>query len=271
MAIVSVRGQTGVLAGLVPGADVIVSHSAGASGMTDHGVETMADGDFRLLEIKQSGTLTFDAAQLALGIPTQICLVGGGENGATGGRGGCGGEVINLFKVISANLSATIGAGGSGITSISGGVARSTRAAGFNGSYPLTSKSIGGSGGGGQRYYEGAVGLLQPTYPFGDSSYFSPHAGGGGGGGYYSSTGPTMYNGGAGGTNGSGGSAAVNGSTYNGGAAGDSSAGAGGSRSGVGANAAYYGGGGGGGGTNGGTTQAGGTGYQGVIWIRIPA
>ena len=265
------RTNAAAASGFAKGGDVLVSHSAGGAGMTDHGPVTLADGDFRLLEIRQSGTLTFHDNQLAHGIPCELCLVGGGENGHQGGAGGCGGEVLSFFSMLGANLTVVIGAGGSGMTSVSGGAAGSTRAAGFSGSYPLTSKSIGGSGGGGQRYYEGGAGLLQSTYPFRDLSHFSPHAGGGGGGGYYSSRGPVLYAGGAGGTTGSGGNPAASGESYAGGAAGDSSAGAGGARSGVGGNAAYYGGGGGGGGRRGSTEQAGGSGYQGVIWIRIPA
>lgn len=256
----------------IAGGDVIVSHSAGAGGMTDHGVVMLQDREYRLLEVKQSGTLTFDGHQLDTGVPVDVCLVGGGANGMTGGKGGEGGEVINVFRMLHNDLIVVVGAGGSGITSVSGGISKSTHVAGFGNTAPITGYNTGGSGGGGGRYNSAGIGLLQSTYPFGDSLYFQPHAGGGGGGGYYTSSGPIAYIGGAGGANGNNGSNAINsGSSYAGGSAGDSSAGAGGSRSSSGSNATYYGGGGGGGGTNGGSSYSGGSGYQGVIWIRIPA
>jgi len=256
-------------AGFVKGGDVLVSHSAGNAGMTDHGVVTLADGSYRLLEIKQSGTLTFDAAQATKGIIAESCLVGGGQGGGSGGYpGGNGGLMRHLRTFLTVSMTAVIGAGGSGFpsgeqgTGFPGGTT-SLSAAGFSLSVSVGSGTGGGAGGHSSGSTVGTGDGLS-KYPFSDPSHFNIHCGGGGGGrAYYNSS--TQYSGGVGGTNGGNGSQRVSGS-YSDGAAGDSSAGAGGS------NAAYYGGGGGGGryytSSN---IYAGANGYQGVIWIRIPA
>ena len=111
-------------------------------------------------------------------------------------------------------------------------------------------------------------------YPFGDSTTFKSHCAGGGGGpaSFYdhSQPYPTTTSGGNGGSNGGNGGYAGSGS----GAGGDYGGGRGGSYGG--SAATFYGGGGGGGGANGdnnsgGSGYAGGAGYQGVVYIRVPA
>lgn len=281
-------GRTNALAAAgasyVPGADVIVSHSAGTDGMTDHGIVTMTDGDYRLLEIKQSGTLTFDSDQVAQGIFAGICIVGGGQGGGYGaGRGGDGGFLRNIATFLK-NAVVVIGAGGAGSsTSISGDAGGSSSMA-LQGSPDLitaATSSAGSGSGGGQGGSSPTAGFGDGInkYPFGDSAYFNIHSGGGGGGPYYHwyYESSSYYSGGNGGTDGDNGSGRISG-IYTPGTA-DSSAGAGGNYNQVGYSAAYYGGGGGGGGSNyayvSGSYQtvryAGGAGYQGVIWMRVPA
>lgn len=295
--------------GPVSGADVIVSHSTGASGMTDHGVVTMEDGDYRLLEVKKSGTLTFDQDQLERGIRADVCLVGGGSGGSSYSsgspnlvhRGGPGGHMYNFYDMlITSNLTMTVGAGGSAGVGGTGTNTYFGTAGGSGGAsqiiknpndsvpnYVIPGTSNGasptacGTGGGGN------VGTPdgRSKYPFGDSSYFNIHCGGGGDGAYYGTSGPIYHKGGAGGTNGSAGSPYSTGSSLplTGGAAGDASAGAGGGVTSTysegqqpGSNAHYYGGGGGAGGqtyqnsTGYEWAASSGAGYQGVIWIRIP-
>jgi hypothetical protein len=229
--------------------------------MIDHGVVTMAAGSFRLLEVKQSGTLFFNEDQAKRGISSDVCLVGGGQNGnAYGGRGGGGGQMVHLNDLtIYGDILAVIGAAG-GTTSMTYVYDQGIR----------TAAAGTGTGGGAGGYNQGqGAGDGIAKYPFGDIAHFNIHCGGGGGGGYLNSDTSAKGKGGNGGTNGGNGGAGGSGSDANG-AAGDSSAGAGGS-----GHASYYGGGGGGGYRwiyNGNEMSSGyGLGYQGVIWIRIPA
>lgn len=262
-------------AGRLRGRHIVVSHSAGASAMVDHGVVTLGDGNaYRLLEIKSSGALTFNAAQLARGFTADICIVQGGQGGGRGNydRGGFGGKLLNFYGLKMLDLSVVIGAGGSGATvgSALGGdggassIQRAIDPAAFEASGCGTGA---GAGGGNTASATNGDGLAK--YPFGDAAYFSIHCGGGGGGGSSGSN----TSGGSGGTNGGSGAARTSGGNA-GGAAGDGSAGAGsGAGSTAGGDAAYYGGGGGGGfhaATSAGYT-GGGNGFQGVVWLRIPA
>lgn len=275
------RTNAAARAGFVKGGDVLVSHSAGASGMIDHGVVTMAAGSFRLLEVKQSGTLSFDADQLAQGILADICIVSGGDGGDKGGPGGSGGFLLNYFNVlINANLLAVVGAGGAaGVnannsTGALGGVGGRTsfQFIGHDALYITPNMThhmvysytpysnyfkhgtgcgaLGGAADNTSNSRTQGNGLAK--YPFEDSSYFDPHCGAGGGGKYtksdYTGGGGSFYSsGGNGGTNGGNGGASTAVASYAEavpGVAGDSSAGSGGS---PGGNATNYGGGGGGG------------------------
>jgi len=146
-------------------------------------------------------------------------------------KGGEGGEVINVFRMLRNDLIVVVGAGGSGITSVSGGISKSTHVAGFGNTAPITGYNTGGSGGGGGRYNSAGIGWLQSTYPFrrlivlpAPTPVVAVVAG------YYTSSGPIAYDWGEQveqtATNGS--NAINSGSSYAGGSAGDSSAGAGG-------------------------------------------
>lgn len=276
-------GRTNATSGgssLVKGGAVLASHSAGAPGMTDRGVVTLGDGkQYRLLEIKQSGTLSFNAAQLKKGIRADVCIVSGGQGGGRGGanHGGYGGRMLNLYGLLLDDLSVVIGAGGAGAASSNygslGGQSTLRRASDAGAMGPIPGVGTGGGRGG----YSSSQGAYQfgdaiGKKPFDDASYFSPHCGGGGGGAY-SPGGGGNYTGGAGGTNGGDGAHRISVGSPQGqpGPAGDASAGAGGAYNAAGAAASYYGGGGGGGGSNGTTDRNGGNGYQGVVWVRIPA
>ena len=154
----------------------------------------------------------------------------------------------------------------------------------------------GGSGGGGAGGYRdpsssstnvsgygGGSGDGQSKVPFGDSATFNPHCAGGGGGAYYRGSDLQWFTGGAGGSNGGSGGAGrySDSSSLSGGSGGNYGGGAGGSSSNSGGNggsgARFYGSGGGGGGckvvpyTWSPDSGSGGSGYQGVVYIRVPA
>lgn len=243
-----------------------ITYSA-ANGMTDE-IVTMADGEYRLLTLTKSGTLT---------VPTEVTadvwLCGGGAHGVNhssyGGYGGGGGFVASSYGLNVKEVVATVGAA-AGATSFMDVSANG--ASGKNG----------GSGGGGN-YWGGSssagTGAGVSTYPFEDTTYFSgkPHCAGGGGGGTYINTQCTC--GGAGGSNGSAGSQGIKTShDYYGGAGGLYGGGHGCSASSdhSGRKATFYGGGGGGRGSYERERDteydytARGNGYQGVIYVRIP-
>ena len=135
-----------------------------------------------------------------------------------------------------------------------------------------------GTGGGGGNGYSGRNGDGKTKYPFSDETNFNCHcAGGGGGGGYHVGN---RRVGGKGGTNGGNGSNSTSSSySMTGGDGGEYGGGKGGTPTtydAVGGGAAtFYGGGGGGAGyfyNNASTTQrSSGAGYQGVVYIRVPA
>ncbi len=266
----------------VAGGEVIVSHSAGTGGMTDHGVVTLQDGEYRLLEVKQSGMLTFEEGQVEQGILADVCVVNAGCGGGNWGNvGGPGGKLQNFYRIALDNMTVVVGAGGAPNNGV-GGTSSFTMLSAPESIYMPSGYGTGagdtrasGDGGPNTTFYGDGL----PKFPFANTSYFDKHCGGGGAGGQYDSVSTYRRSGGKGGTNGGNGSMATTGGS-SGGAAGDSSAGAGagGTSSGTppnGENAKYYGGGGGGAGVR--TTDGndangtGGSGYQGVIWIRIPA
>lgn len=257
-------------------------------------VESIAQLDgsyYRLLEITGSGTLTFDKSVL---MDVWFCGGGGaGGRGITAGNnpGGGGAYPAWGYSKNIQNMVVTIGAGGvysstasdessrGGTSSVSGSLNGSAN--GGYGGYYGSNSGKGGSGGGAGGYGDPGTGNGYEKKPF-DSNFFYPLCDGGGGGGHYykSSRG---YRGGAGGTNGSNGSEDVNVGSSNesscsGGAGGGQFGGAGGhakpSSGNDGSAATGYGSGGGAGGYHydGSTTSIGhgGSGYQGVCYVRIP-
>ena len=265
-----------MMAALGSGVDVAAMTIQGSCTFTDYGVVTMSDGNnYRLVAITGSGNIVFDSA-----VNCEVCVVGGGANG-NGFNGGAGAYLKN--QVIEAFDGGPVVVGAAQGASSIGGV-----------SVAAVSGKNGGTGAGcGYREYNSpGLGDGVSKYPFRDDSYElwvgKPHCGAGGAGGesgYTTEDDGTrvkiLYNGGNGGTNGSNGfvgtreydgyGSAVKGQggAYGGGQGGfDGDATAPGS----GANATYYGS--GGGGYGGGNHLMGdatvGSGYQGIVYIRIP-
>ena len=257
-----------MMAALGSGIDVAALSITYTGAHTDYGMVTMSDGArYRLLAFTSSGTLSIEQP-----VNCEVCVVGGGANGAKavlsqGGDGGAGAylkdQVIEAFK----GGAVVVGAA-QGISSI-GGV-----------SVAAVSGKNGGTGAGG---WIAGTGDGISKYPFEDTGYSlwadKPHCGGGGQGPYEywtSESSKQGYNGGKGGTNGSNGYPASRsqvpdppggvGGSYGGGAGG-------GSLTVYGKNATYYGSGAGGGlfyNDEGITLYNGGSGYQGIVYIRIP-
>ena len=239
---------------------------------TDYGMVTMSDGArYRLLAFTASGTLSIEQP-----VNCEVCVVGGGANGskATSDQGGDGGAGAYLK-----NQSVSAYNGGSVVVGASQGVSSIADV-----SVNAVSGKSGGTGAGGKT---AGTGDGISKYPFEDTGYSlwsgKPHCAGGGQGafnfmqnGYFYG-----YSGGNGGTNGGngypGGSTQVykpsagNGGSYGGGAGGTGTY-----PTYNGGNATYYGSGAGGGGyfrSNGGIVDLfpGGSGYQGIVYMRIPA
>ena len=236
---------------------------------TDYGMVTMSDGArYRLLAFTASGTLSIEQP-----VNCEVCVVGGGANGTKattydGGAGGDGGAGAYLK-----NQSVSAYNGGSVVVGARQGVSSIADV-----SVNAVSGKNGGTGAGG---FTAGTGDGISKYPFEDTSYSlwasKPHCAGGGQGArsYFDGRG---RKGGDGGTNGSNGyprgsnsvpspSGGVGGS-YGGGSGGDHTANNGG-------NATYYGSGAGGGScsvdSEGYPVLAnGGSGYQGIVYIRIP-
>lgn len=247
---------------------------------------TVDGAAYTLYTITDSGTLTVKGKGVA-----DIWCCGGGANGSasssdqTGGGGGYFAQVLGQ-NLTGGAYTVTIGAA-QGTTSIVKGDDTVLTAAG------ATDKNGASGGGGFCDVYEGpnsytnyvapGTGGGVSTRPFGDSVNFTslPCAGGGGAGAYsdydeedfnYLSS-----NGGTGGSNGGSGGAANTASGYTGGSGGATGGGTGkNGRSGSPGSATYYGSGGGGGSkyqyvSGGGSYYIYGYGYQGVMYIRIPA
>lgn len=243
---------------------------------------SMQAGDYRLLTLTGSGTLTLPQA-----VTADIWICGGGGNGQgsakgvdNGGNGGGGGGYTAQFNNQTiTTLNIAIGSGGTGASSITGSISLSANG-GNQGSF--MDGGNGGSGGGAGGFYKnstgelvssGTVGVGQgtATYLFGDSS-LSLYCGGGGAAGYYDGGNGRYGIGGVGGSNGSDGNLVTfGGRSSKGGAGGAGGGGDGGSGYLDGYDASAYGGGGGGGGySSDDNDSSGGSGYQGVCFIRIP-
>ena len=230
---------------------------------TDYGMVTMSDGArYRLLAFTASGTLSIEQP-----VNCEVCVVGGGANGAkasAGGTGGAGGYLKNQSVSAYNGGSVVVGAR-QGVSSIA------------DVSVNAVSGKNGGTGGGGSASDTPGVGDGISKFPFGDESYSlwagKPHCAGGGALlMFYESAagGSDWYSGGDGGTNGGNG----NNSTYAGTTIGVSGAPGKGGRYGGGAgsdystkpggNATYYGS------AGGGSKATQGSGYQGIVYMRIP-
>ncbi|HWQ58313.1 MAG TPA: hypothetical protein VN540_04765 [Clostridia bacterium] len=236
--------------------------------MTDHGVVTMGDGkQYRLLEVKSSGTLSFNADQVAKGLSLDIWACQGGYSGSNGSvdgsrrYGGSGGRGGNWFRMgMSPKLNTlivVIGAGGNGTTSLRFDYGAFLRAQWAFYEFDMGGNLGGNNGNAGSfnynydtsswQYYASTPGG-NGVYPFDDSTYFNRHCSGGGGGGVTSS------------------------GTGSGSLGGDYGAGRGARTQGQNAsasNAIFYGAGGGGG--DDGSNYPPGSGYQGVMYLRITA
>ena len=256
------------------GVDVANLVIEGSCTFQDYGVVEMHDGDHRLLAITSSGNLV-----PAEPVNMEVCVVGGGADGQKKGSnvwttqdvGGAGAYMKNQAIEAFEGGAVVVGAA-QGASSI-GGV-----------SVAAVSGKNGGTGGGGHgtAFTVGGTGDGLSKYPFGDRNYElwsgKPHCAGGGGGGYYHSY-NGKYKGGNGGTDGSSGSNATGGKDGS-----DMSPGTGGSYGGgnggyarsdstqSGGNATYYGSGGGSQGYSDGVYSGAtyGSGYQGIVYVRIP-
>ena len=255
------------MAALGSGIDVAALSINYTGAYTDYGMVTMSDGArYRLLAFTSSGTLSIEQP-----VNCEVCVVGGGANGAKArssgpGAGGAGAylknQVIEAFK----SGSVVVGAG-QGVSSIA------------DVSVNAVSGRNGGTGGGGPT---GGTGDGISKYPFEDTGYSlwarKPHCAGGGQGFYLQKIGPNSYegySGGNGGTNGGNGypRASYKVESPSGGRGGSYGGGNGGAGNGV--NATYYGSGAGGGehyedGDHNHRYYYGGSGYQGIVYMRIP-
>ena len=251
------------------GVDVANLVIEGSCTFQDYGVVQRNDGDYRLLAITQSGNLVCSAP-----VNIEVCVVGGGANGskAAGNRGGDGGAGAYLKNqsVSAYNGGSVVVGAGQGVSSIA------------DVSVNAVSGKNGGTGAGGQT---AGTGDGISKYPFEDTGYSlwagKPHCGGGGQGAYatpiYGNP-PTGVSGGNGGTNGGNGYEQVNGqSPPSGGVGGSYGGGKGnsGEGAGQGENATYYGSGAGGGlcyepKYDNFLYYNGGSGYQGIVYVRIP-
>ena len=260
-----------MMAALGSGIDVAALSINYTGAYTDYGMVTMSDGArYRLLAFTSSGTLSIEQP-----VNCEVCVVGGGANGskAANGIGGDGGAGAYLK-----NQSVSAYNGGSVVVGASQGVSSIADV-----SVNAVSGKNGGTGAGGKT---AGTGDGISKYPFEDTGYSlwagKPHCGGGGQGAYasreFSDTG-AGYSGGNGGTNGGNGYSQASSwtSSPSGGVGGSYGGGKGnsGEGAGKGENATYYGSGAGGGlcykHTDGKVLlYDGGSGYQGIVYMRIP-
>ena len=256
-----------MMAALGSGIDVAALSITYTGAHTDYGMVTMSDGArYRLLAFTSSGTLSIEQP-----VNCEVCVVGGGANGTKatksgGGDGGAGAYLKNQSVSAYNGGSVVVGAG-QGVSSIA------------DVSVNAVSGKNGGTGAGGNT---AGTGDGISKYPFEDTGYSlwagKPHCAGGGQGAYTYETPQGYirgYNGGNGGTNGGNGYPQASSwtSSPSGGVGGSYGGGAGGA--GNGGNATYYGSGAGGGRCYRDPDDAyfyynGGSGYQGIVYIRIP-
>ena len=261
-----------MMAALGSGIDVAALTITYTGAYTDYGMVTTSDGArYRLLAFTSSGTLSIEQP-----VNCKVCVVGGGANGRSGASAGantCAGGAGAYMKnqVIEAFNGGEVVVGAAQGASSIGGV-----------SVNAVSGQNGGTGAGG---HNAGTGDGLSKYPFGDDSYElwagKPHCAGGGAGGFSKRSGADewdSYSYGDGGSNGSNGSAQTYRRKYGtenapGGSGGLYGGGNGGNATSNGANATYYGSGAGGGGYYryySDEIRNGGSGYQGIVYIRIP-
>ena len=263
-----------MMAALGSGSDVAALSITYTGAHTDYGMVTMSDGArYRLLAFTSSGTLSIEQP-----VNCEVCVVGGGANGTKatyfgGGDGGAGAYLKNQFVSAYNGGSVVVGAS-QGVSSIA------------DVSVNAVSGRNGGTGAGGDT---AGTGDGISKYPFEDMSYSlwasKPHCAGGGLGvedwRKRADSNPVGYPGGNGGTNGGNGyPKASSWTSYpSGGVGGSYGGGVGGMDGGFnqmnGGNATYYGSGAGGGRCYSDHDDAyfyynGGSGYQGIVYIRIP-
>ena len=256
-----------MMAALGSGVDVAALSITYTGAHTDYGMVTMSDGArYRLLAFTSSGTLSIEQP-----VNCEVCVVGGGANGTKATRGGGGdggaGAYLKNQSVSAYNGGSVVVGARQGVSSIAGV------------SVNKVSGKNGGTGAGGK---PAGTGDGLSKYPFEDTGYSlwagKPHCAGGG-------QGVEVNDAGYGNTGGKGGTNGGNGysrsgwmSNPSGGVGGSYGGGDGGDRTienGRGRNATYYGSGAGGGRlhakTDGTSLLAdGGSGYQGIVYIRIP-
>lgn len=231
---------------------------------TDYGMVTMSDGaQYRLLAFTASGTLSIEQP-----VNCEVCVVGGGANGTKasnsgGGDGGAGAYLKNQ-SVSAYNGGPVVVGARQGVSSIA------------DVSVNAVSGANGGTGAGAQA---AGTGDGISKYPFEDTGYSlwagKPHCAGGGQGVYewwVDRKNTAGYNGGNGGTNGGNGYPQSNNQVSN---PSGSVGGSYGGGDGNGGNATYYGSGAGGGryyenADGDATFFNGGSGYQGIVYMRIP-
>ena len=228
---------------------------------------------YTLYTLTGSGTLTVDKS-----CPADLWICGGGGLGSAVYRGGGGGYFAQKDRRwLHASTAYTVTVGGAqGTTTFAQSKTTIATAAG-------STSQNGASGGGGGATGNGAyatagTGGGVSTRPFGDAVNFTnlPCAGGGGVGDiqYSDSTETAWGYGGAGGSNGSNGSNAIRSTSSqkdcNGGAGGETGGGRGahGRKEYYAANGSYYGAGAGGGWADAAKNRA--SGYQGVVFMRVP-
>ena len=260
---------------------------SGGMEITYTGAHTISDVTkdgvaYKLYTLTKSGTLTIDGDGTV-----QYWMCGGGENGGSdtyGSYRGGGGAFAASGSMTAGTRTVTIGAR-QGNTSISGvKTAKGVSGVSYGSHYD---PALCGTGGGARANEDSPVweygrGDGVSKYPFGLSSLYA-HCAGGGGGAYFTLDGYKVQNGGAGGTNGgngkSAGSIATGKTSATGGAGGTRGGGKGGnatsSSGSSGSNATFYGSGGGSYGVSvlsgGNSYGSGGSGYQGVVYLLVPA
>ena len=249
--------------------------------MTDQ-VVIMSNVAYRLLTLTSSGTLTLSKSRKA-----DVWMVSGGEAGNRHGGGGGYTKQISA-AALAGSMAAVVG---SGATPADVSAGKSSFAGAETNTPVRQNGGIGGSGGGQGFGNPAGTGDGLSKYPFADAGGAKlrntgvivagtdkPHCGGGGGGGYDDEESGRFFGGGDGGSNGSNGGDVQHGEV-GGGEGGAYGGGTGGlsdrysNRDG--ANATFYGSAGGGYGTyiaSNGRDYVGsdGSGYQGIIYIRIP-
>ena len=248
---------------------------------TDQLDVVMSGKTYRLLTLTGSGTLTLEGD-----VTADVWMCNGGNGGDAGGfsttasRGGGGGYLLQQTMQLVGSIVCQVGAGGAAGASKGASGGPGSLTAFGNMSPDAQSAGADGASGGGHggyyrrnKYYGKGTGI--ETTPFVETSLFAKHSAGGGGGGWNDVSGSKQYSGGNGGSN--GGNGDYTGTlTTSGGSGGQKGGGAGGAgNKTAGKSASFYGSGGGAGGSgynSSGNSQwgLGGSGYQGVIYVRIP-